>query len=136
MFADTPQTTQLLRMSFLNRHHTLQLKITAAAHGNDLVITLDGALSAGDAVAAQVELLNLSAPCTGRIVLDCTRLTYVASVGIRALLALHRNASGRSVTVTLAGVTETVRNILEVAGLLKHFTLIASLNDLPPAPTP
>jgi anti-sigma B factor antagonist len=123
-------------MSFLNRHHPMQLKITALPSGSDLVITLDGSLSAGDAVAAQIELLNLSASCTGRLILDCTRLTYVASVGIRALLALHRNASGRSVGVVLVGVTEPVRNILEVAGLLKHFTLIASLNDLPPASIP
>ena len=136
MFADITQTTQLPRMSLLNRHHPLQLKIAASPQGKDLVITLDGSLSAGDAVAAQVELLNLSAPCTGRLVLDCTRLTYVASVGIRALLALHRNAAGRAVQVILAGVTEPVRHILEVAGLLKHFTLISSPADLPPASTP
>lgn len=109
-------------MSFLNRHHPMQLKITASPQGPDLVIALDGALSAGDAVAAQVELLNLAAPCTGRLVLDCTRLTYVASVGIRALLALHRNTAGRAKGLILAGATEPVCNILEVAGLLKHFT--------------
>lgn len=101
----------------------MQLKITATPRGADLVIALDGALSAGDGVAAQVELLNLSATCTGRIVLDCTRLTYVASIGLRALLALHRNATGRSRGVWLTGVTEPVRHILEVAGLLPHFQL-------------
>lgn len=116
-------------MSFLNRHHPLQLKITASPQGGDLVITLDGSLSAGDAVAAQVELLNLSAPCTGRLILDCTRLTYVASVGIRALLALHRNASGRCDGVWLSGLTDPVRNILDLAGLLAHFKILPAPAD-------
>ncbi len=116
-------------MSFLNRHHPLQLKITASPQGSDLIITLDGSLSAGDAVAAQIELLNLSAPCTGRLILDCTRLTYVASVGIRALLALHRNAAGRCEGVWLSGLTEPVRHILEVAGLLAHFKILPAPAD-------
>ncbi len=110
-------------MSSSNPLHPLRLKITATPHGPDLVIALDGALAAGDAVAAQVELLNLAVTCTGRIVLDCTRLTYIASVGLRALLALHRNAADRSRGVILAGVTEPVRHILDLAGLLTRFQL-------------
>src|SRR5688572_12829125 len=116
-------------MTPANRLHPMQLKIDANPHGADLVIALDGALAAGDAVAAQVELLRLAAPCSGRIVLDCTRLTYVASVGLRALLALHRNAEGRSRGVVLAGVGEPVRHVLDLAGLLARFTVAASVSD-------
>ena len=108
-------------MSFSSRHHPMQLKLAAIPHGEDVVITLDGALSAGDAVAAQVELLNLTATCTGRIVLDCTKLTYVASMGLRALLALHRNATGRSKGVCLACLSEPVSEILKIAGFHAHF---------------
>lgn len=107
----------------------MQLKIAATPRDRDLVIFLDGALSAGDGVAAQVELLNQSAACAGRIVLDCTKLTYVASIGLRALLALHRNATGRSEGVWLAGVTAPVRHILEVAGLVSHFRLAPTVED-------
>lgn len=107
----------------------MQLKIVVIPRAQDLVITLDGALSAGDAVAAQVELLNLAAPCSGRIVLDCTRLTYVASAGLRALLALHRNVAGRSKGVVLAGVSEPVRGIFEMAGLLPHFALVDTIEQ-------
>lgn len=116
-------------MSFSSRRQPIQLKITPTPRGADLILALDGTLSAGDGVAAQVELLNLSATCSGRIVLDCTRLTYVASIGLRALLALHRNATGRSEGVWLAGVTEPVHHILEVAGLLSHFQLAADVEQ-------
>ncbi|MDF3056034.1 MAG: hypothetical protein K0R17_249 [Rariglobus sp.] len=107
----------------------MQLKIVATPRGRDLVITLDGTLSAGDAVAAQVELLNLAATCTGRIVLDCTGLTYVASIGLRALLALHRNVAGRSEGVWMAAVGEPVRHIFQVAGLLPHFKLVDTVEQ-------
>lgn len=107
----------------------MQLKLSATPHESDLVITLDGALAAGDAVAAQVELLKLAAACSGRIVLDCARLSYVASVGLRALLALHRNAEGRSEGVVLAAVGEPVRHVLELAGLLSRFRVVASVDD-------
>lgn len=116
-------------MTPTNRLHPMQLKISASPHGADMVIALDGALAAGDAVAAQVELLRLAATCSGRIVLDCTRLTYVASVGLRALLALHRNTEGRSRGVVLAGVGEPVRHVLDLAGLSPRFTLAASVSE-------
>ena len=116
-------------MTFPNEPHLTQLKIVATPRAQDLVIMLDGALSAGDAVAAQIELLNLTAACSGRIVLDCTRLTYVASAGLRALLALHRNKAGRSQGVWFAGVGEPVRHILEVAGLFSHFTLVGTVEQ-------
>ena len=121
-------------MSLSSRRQPMQLKIVATPRAQDLVIAFDGALSAGDAVAAQVELLNLASACTGRIVLDCTGLTYVASAGLRALLALHRNVSGRARGVWLAGVREPVRHIFEVAGLLPHFQLVETVDQaLPPA---
>ncbi len=110
-------------MSSSNPLHPLRLKLTATPHGSDLVIALDGALATGEAVAAQRQLLELTATCTGRIVLDCTQLTYIASVGLRTLLALHRNAADRSRGVILAGVTEPVRHILDLAGLLARFQL-------------
>ena len=116
-------------MSSSHPLHPLRLKITATPHGPDLVIALEGALAAADAVAAQVQLLELAAACTGRIVLDCTQLTYIASVGLRALLALHRNAADRSRGVILAGVTEPVRDILSLAGLLPRFPLAPSVPD-------
>lgn len=116
-------------MSFSSRHSPMQLKVSAAPRPPDLVLVLDGVLSAGDAVAAQVELLNLAATCTGKLVLDCTRLTYVASVGLRALLALHRNVKGRCEGVWLAGVTDPVKHIFEVSGLLPHFQLTASVEQ-------
>ncbi len=107
----------------------MQLKIAAIPRGSDLVISLDGSLSVGEAVAAQSQLLNLAAGCTGRIVLDCARLTYVSSAGIRALLALHRNATGRSRGLALAAVTDPVRQILEIAGLTRHLTLATTIED-------
>jgi anti-sigma B factor antagonist len=128
-FAQRPSKPHNHLMSFTSRHHPMQLKIVATSRDQNLVIALEGALSAGDGVAAQVELLNLSATCAGRIVLDCTRLTYVASIGLRALLALHRNVSGRSQGVWLAGVNESVRHIFEMAGLLSHFKIVTTVDE-------
>lgn len=108
-------------MSFSSRYKEMQLKIVATSHGDDRVISLDGMLSAADAGTAQIELLKLAGACTGRVVLDCTRLTYVASIGLRALLALHRNTAGRTKGLWLAGLTPAVRHILEIAGLYSHF---------------
>lgn len=106
--------------------HPLQLKITADPRGTDLVIAIAGSLAAGDASEAQRQLLGLTAACSGRIVLDCAKLTYVSSAGLRALLALHRNAAGRTRGIVLASLSEPVRQILEVAGLLPHFSVAAT----------
>lgn len=101
-------------------HPLQQVKIAATPRGADLVIALDGTLAVGEAAAAQAQLLNLVATATGRVVLDCARLVFISSAGIRALLALHRNLTGRSRGLVLAGVSEPIRNILDVAGLAQH----------------
>lgn len=105
-----------------------QVKISATPRGADLVIALDGTLAVGEAAAAQAHLLNLAATITGRVVLDCTRLAFISSAGIRALLALHRNLTGRSRGLVLASVSEPIRNILDVAGLSQHLAFTTTVD--------
>jgi anti-anti-sigma factor len=57
-----------------------------------------------------------------RIVLDMSRVTYIASMGVGLLTNLMAKAELRSVSLVLLDVPSRVRKILEVLGLLSFFT--------------
>ena len=63
-----------------------------------------------DAAAAAVEF-------------DTTRVTYVRSPALRALIAFHDAAAARRVPVSISGASYVVRRLMEVTGLSTTFGL-------------
>ncbi len=53
--------------------------------------------------------------------LDTTKVTYLSSTALRALIAFHDAAAARQVTVTIPRASYVVRRLLEVVGLSSMF---------------
>ena len=59
--------------------------------------------------------------------LDMSRVTYMASAGLRLLLVVHRTIGGQGGQVLLVGLSEDIRNTMEVTGFLDFFAHCDSL---------
>jgi anti-anti-sigma factor len=68
-----------------------------------------------------------------RLVLDLSRVTYVASMGVGLLSTLMVKAERKSVTLVLLDVPPRVQKILEVLGLLAFFRIERSDGGRGPA---
>ena len=57
------------------------------------------------------------------IVLDCSALEYICSLGLRGLLKLKKESAAQGGSLVLTNVSEEVRKILTMTGFIKLFTI-------------
>jgi anti-sigma B factor antagonist len=109
------------------------MEIRTESRGDVSVITLSGTI---DAVTA-LELNDAIKACASqKLVLDLSKVHYLSSAGIQALLQGVKNARAQSGDLRAVGVRGDVKKILEISGvigLIKQFpnveTAVASYEE-------
>lgn len=85
------------------------------------LVTLEGELN----TAASAEVNTILAPLiengSGRIVIECKDLTYIASSGLRILLSILKSTKSNGGTLKLRNVNDNVKKILVLTGFVKIF---------------
>jgi len=51
-----------------------------------------------------------------------TRVAYLSSAGLRALLSIYRKASSQEAQLVLVGLVEEIKDTMSVTGFLDFFT--------------
>lgn len=99
------------------------LKVTREELKRSDIVTLVGRIDSSNAAQLD-EFLKTNLADKGRyhIVLDMNGVTYISSAGLRAMVALQREASKHRGSVVLAAPSERVQEVLKLAGLSKLFT--------------
>ena len=88
------------------------MKIDFKKDGKDLSIALDGRLDTLTAPELD-EFLGKSFDGVGSLTVDCERLSYISSAGLRVLLSAHKKMRGE---MKLINVNELVMEVLEMTG--------------------
>ena len=84
------------------------------------VARLAGEINSGTAAIVQEKLLELIGPGC-RILLDMSGVTYISSVGLRALLLLYRETSHQKGHIVLCGLPEMIYDTMFITGFLEFF---------------
>jgi anti-anti-sigma factor len=97
------------------------MEITRKQADGKLVLAVSGKLSAGTAeeFGAAVDAAINDCPA---LVLDFGRLDYLASAGIRVLIAAQKKLKASGGTLVLCNVNESVKEVFQVTGLDDIFT--------------
>ena len=84
------------------------------------LVTLEGEM---DTVAAMEASEVLSPLYSGGkdVVIECEKLEYIASSGLRIFLGILKGATATNHTVTLRNVNEDIKNVLSLTGFIKIF---------------
>lgn len=91
---------------------------------NSLVtVTLEGDLDLASATELEVVVSPMIAS-DRVVVLDCEGLTFMDSTGLRLLGRLHQAAQAAHHRLLLGRVSEPVRRVLQVAGLVDYFEYV------------
>lgn len=85
------------------------------------VVTLDGELDT--AAAGEVEqILQPLYKSDGRdVIIDCTRLDYIASSGLRILISILKGAKAAGSKVVMRNLNEDIKNVFEITGFISLF---------------
>jgi anti-sigma B factor antagonist len=97
-----------------------------------LVLKLAGYIETQSAPLFLDNMLALIENCPGisTIILDMTGLTYLASMGIGALITVHNKAQQSGRRLLLLGVSEKIWNVISQLGFGDALERIGKLDDL------
>ncbi len=97
------------------------MKTTIQEIDGNVVAILEGSLDTAAAAetAKAMEPLN---EVTGKdIILDCTKLEYISSSGLRIFLDVLQHAEDAGGHVYIQGITDDVRNVFAITGFINIF---------------
>ncbi len=99
------------------------MKTTISEHDGKFFATLEGSLDTAAAEQTARELKPLH-NCQGHdIVIDCSKLTYISSSGLRILLGIRKHAAANDSSVTLTGTSLDIRDLLQITGFHNLFII-------------
>lgn len=84
-------------------------------------VTLDGEMDTTAAMDAEQTLQPLYKTEGRDVVIDCTKLEYIASSGLRILLSILKGARASGSKVTLKGVNDDIKNVFKLTGFITLF---------------
>ena len=88
-----------------------------------LVATLEGELDTAAAVEAE-EILKPLYNSEGKdVVIDCEKLEYIASSGLRILISILKGAKSGGSHVVMKKVNDDIMNVFRLTGLVDLFEL-------------
>lgn len=91
------------------------VQITILQEGDIHVVALDGRLDASSTPVVEKKLAKLieTAP---KIVVDCSKVSYLSSAGMRLLLAATKKMRGRGASIVFFGMNDDIMDIIKLAG--------------------
>lgn len=97
------------------------MKTTILEKDGDLVAVFEGRLDTAAAVETEQAMKPLI-DCTGHnIVLDCTKLEYISSSGLRLFLGVLKNAKPKGSHVYITGINDELRTVFAMTGFTNLF---------------
>ena len=99
------------------------LNITKKQEGTALTVTLEGRLDTNTAPEFQAEVEPMLGSIT-MLTLDCEKLDYISSAGLRVLLTFQQEFEEQGKTMEFCHVNEIIRDVFDVTGFLEILTIV------------
>lgn len=99
------------------------LNITKKQEGTALGVALEGRLDTNTAPGFQAELEPMLESIT-KLTLDCEKLDYISSAGLRVLLTFQQELEEQGKTMELCHVNDIIRDVFDVTGFLDILTIV------------
>ena len=86
-----------------------------------LVATLDGEMDTAAAVEAEEVLKPLYNSEGKDVIIDCEKLEYIASSGLRILLSILKQAKSHDCNLVLKNVNDDIKDVFRMTGFINIF---------------
>ena len=97
------------------------MNVTIQEQDGNVVAILEGSLNTAVAAATEKAMSPLYDMEGKDIILDCTKLEYISSAGLRIFLALLQNAEEKGGEVYVKGINDDIRNDFAITGFNNIF---------------
>lgn len=89
----------------------------------ETLVIFDGRLDTPASLEAAPLFDGLKDKADGTIILDCSRLSYISSSGLRVFLTLRKAAGEKGGKIIVRGLVPEVRSVFMMTGFLNLFQI-------------
>ena len=104
------------------------MKVNITEVDNISIAALQGELDGQSAPDLESRILPLVQPHC-KILLDMSGVSYISSIGLRALLLLHRETTGKQGHIVLSGLPEMIYDTMLITGFLGFFEAYDTIEE-------
>lgn len=87
------------------------------------IVELVGRLDTPASLEVSKTLEGVQDDAGGTIVLDCSKMDYISSSGLRIFLTLRKAAAAKGGKVIVKGISNDIRNVFMMTGFLNLFQI-------------
>ena len=88
-----------------------------------VLATVSGRLDTPAAVNAQQEIVPISENADKVITLDCSKLEYISSSGLRLLLTIRKEAAAKGGSVIVKDINDDIKKVFMMTGFYNLFQI-------------
>ena len=97
------------------------MKTTIQQSEDKYLITLEGEMDTAAAVEVEKQLQPLYNPNGQDVIIDCSKLEYIASSGLRILISILKGAKAGGSRVVLKDVNDDIKTVFKLTGFINIF---------------
>lgn len=91
--------------------------------GNIVRTSIIGRLDTINAAKCEKDFLPLKENADKEVVLDCTKLEYISSSGLRFFLSLRKEVQAKGGNLVIENINDDIRNVFTITGFIKLFDI-------------
>ena len=100
------------------------MTINIVNEGEQLVAQLSGRLDTAAATAVVPDFQALAEQADKHIILDCSKLEYISSSGLRLFLTLRKESAAKGGKLQVRDINTDIRQVFMMTGFISLFEII------------
>jgi len=103
----------------------MHTEVTHRATEVAMVIYVDGDLTTNTSPDVEAEILEALEGEAKHVVINVEKVNFIASTGLRVILALGKKLSGKGLKLTVCSMNPSTKSVFEMSGFTKLFPTYA-----------
>jgi anti-sigma B factor antagonist len=99
------------------------MEISISKNAEVTTVCFIGRLDTPASIEVSKQLEPVMEDASGKIVLDCSQMSYISSSGLRIFLNIRKAAAAKGGSVVVKGIIPEIRNVFMMTGFLNLFTV-------------
>ena len=104
----------------------MHTEVTHRTTDTAVVIYVDGDLTTNTSPDVETEILEVIEGEGKHVVINVEKVNFIASTGLRVILALGKKLSGQGLKLTVCSMNPSTKSVFEMSGFTKLFPTYAN----------
>jgi anti-sigma B factor antagonist len=101
----------------------MHMEVTSRSSDKAIVIYVDGDLTTTSSPKVESEINEILEETTNNVVINVEHVNFIASTGLRIILALGKRLNSKGLKLTVCSMNATTKSVFDMSGFTKLFPI-------------